>query len=107
MRLLLDECIPRKLKNHLTGYRCQTEPEAGFAGKTNGELLNLAENEGFDVSITLDKGISYQQNLAPRHLAVILIRSQYSRLENLLAHLPQLISALDVAKKGELTTIGE
>lgn len=46
-RLLLDECIPRKFKSHLSGHDCVTVPEAGWAGKKNGELLSLAENAGF------------------------------------------------------------
>ena len=49
MKVLLDECIPRKFKNCLPGHECQTVPIAGFAGKKNGELLRLAEAEGFDV----------------------------------------------------------
>ena len=43
-KLLLDECIPRKFKSHLSGYDCLTVPGAGWAGKKNGELLSLAEN---------------------------------------------------------------
>jgi hypothetical protein len=54
-KLLLDECIPRKFKSHLSGYDCLTAPEAGWAGKTNGELLSLAENAGFQVFVSLDQ----------------------------------------------------
>ena len=57
MRILLDECVPRKLKRAVAPHICQTVPEAGFAGKSNGELLGLAEQAGFDVFLTLDKGI--------------------------------------------------
>lgn len=74
MRLLLDECVPRKLKNSLAGHDCQTVPEAGFAGKKNGELLQLAEIAGFDVFITLDKGLEYQQNLKSRKLSIVVLR---------------------------------
>ncbi len=49
MNILLDECIPRKFKRTLAQHTCQTVPEAGFAGKSNGELLRLAEHGGFDV----------------------------------------------------------
>ena len=48
MRILIDECIPRKLKRHLSGHECQTVPESGLAGKDNGELLSLAEQRKFD-----------------------------------------------------------
>ena len=49
MKVLIDECIPRKIKRSLPGHECQTVPEAGLAGKTNGELLSLAERQGFEV----------------------------------------------------------
>ena len=57
MRVLLDECVPRKFKFSISGHNCRTVPEAGFAGKTNGELLVLAERDGFEVFLTLDKGV--------------------------------------------------
>jgi hypothetical protein len=63
MRLLLDECLPRKLKNHLPEHECSTVPEQGWAGKKNGELLLLAEKSGFEIFLTLDRGVEYEQNL--------------------------------------------
>lgn len=60
----LDECIPRKLKAHLAEHECRTVSEAGWAGKRNGELLRLAEGS-FDVFLTLDKGVQYQQRSNP------------------------------------------
>jgi predicted nuclease of predicted toxin-antitoxin system len=77
MKVLLDECIPRKFKRSLAGpgRDCQTVPEAGLAGKMNGELLDLAEGK-FDVFVTLDKGLEFQQNLGGRTIAVVLIRSK-------------------------------
>ena len=75
-KLLLDECIPRKFKSNLTGYDCLTVPEAGWAGKKNGELLSLAENAGFHVFVSLDQGIEFQQNLTGRNIAVVLIRAK-------------------------------
>jgi predicted nuclease of predicted toxin-antitoxin system len=66
MRILLDECIPRKFKRTLTEHSCQTVPEAGLAGKPNGDLLDSANREGFQVFITVDKGIEFEQNLTGR-----------------------------------------
>ena len=57
MKLLLDECVPRRLKNNLPGHECKTVPEAGFAGKKNSLLLSLAEQAGFEVFLTIDRGI--------------------------------------------------
>jgi hypothetical protein len=56
MKVLLDECIPRKLKFRLASRDCQTVPEAGLSGKLNGELLALTEASGFQIFITIDCG---------------------------------------------------
>lgn len=61
MRVLLDECVPRKLKNSLTGHVCRTVPQEGMTGKKNGELLALAEKAGFDVFLSVDRGIELQR----------------------------------------------
>lgn len=84
MKLLLDECIPRKFKSSLLGHDCCTVPEEGLAGKKNEELLAVAEQAGSRVFIALDRGIEYQQNLRPRTIAVVLIRSKSNRLADLL-----------------------
>jgi hypothetical protein len=70
MKLLLDECLPRKFKNHLPGHECYTVPEIGWAGKKNGELLLLAEKSGFEIFLTLDQGMEYEQNLMGREIGV-------------------------------------
>ena len=63
MKILLDECVPRKLKPHLSGHTCLTASEAGYSGRKNGILLRLAEEAGYDVLITIDRGMETQQNL--------------------------------------------
>jgi hypothetical protein len=71
MKLLLDECLPRKLKNHLPEHECSTVPEQGWAGKKNGELLLLAEKSGFEIFLTLDRGVEYEQNLKERRVPAL------------------------------------
>ncbi len=107
MNLLSDECVPRPLKRSLTveGHSCATVPETGFAGKTNGELLLLAERS-FQVFITLDKGLPYQQNLAAMTIAVLIIRAKSSRLADILPHVPACLAALRVIKAGEIVRVG-
>ena len=61
MRILLDECVPRKLTRELPGHECRTVTEMGWAGIKNGRLLRLAENQ-FDVFLTADQNLQYQQN---------------------------------------------
>ena len=86
MRILLDECIPRKLKYSLPDQECQTLPEAGLAGKKNGTLLNLAESVGFE--IFGDKELEYEQNLAGRSIAILILRAKSNRLADLLPLVP-------------------
>jgi predicted nuclease of predicted toxin-antitoxin system len=106
MRLLLDECVPRKFRNLLPGYDCRTVPEEGLAGKKNRELLSLAEQAGFEVFLTLDRGLEYEQNLQGRIIAIILIRAKSSRLVDLLPHSPEILRVLRSIKPGELVNAG-
>lgn len=61
MKVLLDECIPRKFQTQIVGHNCVTVPDSGFTGKKNGKLLRLAVEAGFEAFVTLDRGIEYQQ----------------------------------------------
>jgi predicted nuclease of predicted toxin-antitoxin system len=107
MKLLLDECVPHRFRWSLSSgvHECLTVPEAGFAGKTNGELLSLAEGD-FGVFITLDKGFAYQQNLKGRSIGVIVIRAKSARLADLLPHAEACLAAIAVIKPGEVIQIG-
>lgn len=104
-KLLLDECIPRKFKSHLSGYDCLTVPEAGWAGKKNGELLALAESAGFQVFVSLDQGIEFQQNLTARHIAVILLRARSNRLADLIPLAEKILTSLSSIEPGLLVRI--
>jgi len=73
--ILLDHNTPAPLRYWLIGHQVETAYERGWAELTNGELLRLAEQAGFDVMITTDKGIRYQQNLAGRRLAIVVINT--------------------------------
>ena len=65
MRILLDECLPKRLKRDLVGHVARTVPEMGWASKKNGELLVLAERE-FDVFLTVDRNLAFQELLAEK-----------------------------------------
>lgn len=84
MRILLDECLPRKFKNQFASHECETVPEASLAGKRNGELLAIAEQRGFQIFVTVDKGLEYGQNLGGRQIAVIVLRAKTNRLADLI-----------------------
>jgi predicted nuclease of predicted toxin-antitoxin system len=107
MKVLLDECIPRKLKNSFSGHECQTVPEAGLAGQKNGQLLLLAERMGFEVLVTMDKGLQYQQNLLGRSIAVIIVRAQSNRLADLLPYVEACRSIISSIQPGEISRVGE
>ena len=70
MRILLDECVPWPMHQLLTGHSCSTVQSCGWGGVKNGELLQLAEAE-FDLFITADQNIRYQQNLTNRKIAIL------------------------------------
>jgi predicted nuclease of predicted toxin-antitoxin system len=105
MRILLDECLPKKFKNCFVGHECSTAAEVGMAGLKNGELLASAERGGFRVFVTLDKGIRYQQNLAWRSIAIIIIRAKSNRLVDLLPHADSCIASLDLPP-GQVAVVG-
>jgi predicted nuclease of predicted toxin-antitoxin system len=74
VNILLDECTPRVVKKRLPKLNIQTVQEMGWSGLKNGELLAAAEGQ-FDVFVTTDKNLRYQQNLQGRKLAVLLLPS--------------------------------
>ena len=106
MRILLDECVPRKLRQQFPGLECETAPRAGLAGKENGELLRLAEEAGFDVLLTVDRGISHQQNLAGRRIAVLIVVAKSNKLRALLPHVEAAQIALATIGPGEVVRVG-
>jgi len=73
MRILLDHNVPAPLRYWLVGHHVETAYELGWAEVSNGDLLRLAEGAAFEILITTDKGIRYQQNLAGRSLAIVLL----------------------------------
>jgi predicted nuclease of predicted toxin-antitoxin system len=73
MRILIDECIDERFRNSLPEHVCQT---ARYAGLRNGDLLTAAETAKFDVLLTMDQGIEYQQNLTGRSIAIIIFRTK-------------------------------
>ncbi|MFB2839423.1 DUF5615 family PIN-like protein [Floridanema evergladense] len=104
MKLLLDECIDRKLAREFIGYEVKTVPQMGWAGTKNGQLLTLAEVE-FDVFITVDRNLSFQQNLPEFDIAVIVLQASSNRLADLKPLIPKVLAILSTAIKGQATVI--
>lgn len=97
MKILLDESAPRLIKTSLPEFSISTVQEMGWAGLKNGELLALAEKQ-FDVFITADRQLRYQQNLAGRRLAVIVLPS--NQVPAVIALLPAIRQAINGIQPG-------
>ena len=104
MKILLDECVDRRLARDLADHSVITVPRRGWAGIKNGDLLALAEKE-FDVFITVDRNISTQQDLTKFKIPVLLLRARTNRLEDIRPLVPGLLKTLDRATAGTLTTV--
>lgn len=106
MKLLLDECVTRHLKRDLAGHEVHTVNDAGFKGLENGDLLKAASGT-YEVLITVDRNIPYQQNVAGLNIAVLILaakRNSYARLKPLI---PRALSALETMKVGDVIRIEE
>ena len=106
MRVLLDECLPRKLKFSFSEHECLTVPEIGLSGIVNGQLLFEAESLGFEVLITIDQGFQYQQNLTARKIALILLRAKSNRLLDLLPLMDECVSQIQALSPGGTLIVG-
>ncbi len=106
MNILLDECVPARLKRSLPEHEVTTVPRKGWSGIKNGDLLALAEKE-FDVFITVDRKLAEQQHLPGFQIAVILLRAPSNRLEDIRPLAPAVLEQLAHAPAGALTVIGE
>ena len=106
MRLLLDECVPRRLKRDLVGHDVWTVVERGWSSKRNGELLKLMLAEGFEALLTVDQGIEFEQNVRKSGIAVVLMAARTNRLKELRPLVPQILKALARVSAGELIRVG-
>ena len=104
MKVLLDECLPKRLKPALRGHALSTVPEMGWAGKTNGELLKLAKGK-FDAFVTVDQNLQYQQNLEESGMATVLIIVRNNRFETLKPLIPKVQQALERISIGQLVRV--
>ncbi len=105
MNLLLDECIDRRLAKELKGHVVKTVPQLGWATIKNGRLLSLAEGK-FDVFITVDRNLSFQQHLPKFRIAVLVIQARSNRVDDLKPLVPAILSALPECKIGRAVRVG-
>ncbi|MCH8823319.1 MAG: DUF5615 family PIN-like protein [Planctomycetes bacterium] len=104
MKLLLDECIDCRLATELTEHTVQTVLQCGWAGMKNGSLLELAQKD-FDAFITVDRNLSFQQQLTDYDIAVIILHASSNRLNDLQPLVPNILEMLPTAKPESVTII--
>ena len=106
MRLLLDECVPARLRRALASHEVSTVVIEGWSGIKNGRLLALAAQR-FDAFITVDKNLPYQQNTAALPVAVVVLDAMSNELPYLLPLIPALERELDRLIRGSYVLIAD
>ena len=102
--VLLDENLPKQLKALLTEFSVVTVGQAGWSGKKNGELLKLANGQ-FDVLLTVDRGIQYQNNLTGLLISIVQMRVKSNRLNDIVPILFLVKKAINDVKPGQIIQI--
>jgi putative NIF3 family GTP cyclohydrolase 1 type 2 len=103
MLVLLDQGAPAPLRRHLSHHIVKTATQQGWATLANGDLLTAAEAEGFDVFVTTDRNLRYQQNLTSRRIAIVVIaHAQWPGLE---PHVALVVAAIDNAIPGTYAVV--
>lgn len=104
MRVLLDECVPRKLRSELPGHEVRTGAEMQWAGIKNGALLRQAALE-FDVLLSVDQGIPYQQNIEGLSLALVIIKAPSNDINDLPPKMPEVLRVLASIQLGQAVQV--
>ena len=104
MKLLLDECVTRRLRRDFTGHQVTMVGEAGLKGLKNGQLLRAATGY-YDVLITVDQNLPYQQNFSLFHIALLVFAGKRHDYATLPPLVPQALIALKTIKPGEVVII--
>ena len=105
MRILLDENLNWRLKRDLSGHDVESVPLLGWAGIQNGELLRQAANNGYEVLISMDSNMAYQQNLPVQSIALIVLHAPSNRLADTQPLMSKVLQALPNLQKGMITII--
>jgi hypothetical protein len=105
VRLLLDEQLPRQLVPYLVGHDVRTTQEQGCAGLKNGELIKQAFAAGFEVFVTGDKNLQFQQNVKASGLFVVVLVAPSNKLEDLLPRVPDALAAIAHARAGDIVRV--
>lgn len=101
MRVLLDECVPRKIRRDIVGHEVRTVAEMGWRGSKNGELMRRAAAD-FDVILTTDRNIEFQQHLPSLQMAILVVAVGSNDVDMLRPFVPEMLEALRGIRPGEV-----
>lgn len=104
MRILIDECLNWRLGRALTGHYCASVQKMGWSGIKNGQLLGLAQ-EQFDVFLTGDRNLSFQQDITKFRIAVVILQSKGIQLHQTLPFMPKVLVLLPSLNPGQVVTV--
>jgi len=106
MRVLIDECLNWRLGRALTGHYAVSVQKMGWSGIRNGELLKLAVENGFDVFLTGDRNLCFQQDSTQFRIAVVVLEAEGIQLHKTLRLMPRLLELLPELQPGKVAKIG-
>lgn len=106
MRLLLDNCVPQRLAQHISGHEVTTVVKLGWAAMSDGALLAAMAGR-YDVLVTVDRSIQYQQRLHDRTFAVVVLRARSNHISVLLQLVPELLDRLATILPGQVREISD
>jgi hypothetical protein len=107
MRVLLDECVPRQLKRDLIGHDAEAVVDIGWSSKRNGELIQLMLAQKFDVLVTVDQNLEFQQNVRTSGLGVVVVIVRRNRLKELRPLAPAILDAIGQVRPGGVIRVEE
>ena len=107
MKILLDECITKRLKKYLINFEVFTVRELGMGGVKNGKLMNFCVENNFDVLLTIDKNLMFQQNLDKYPVTIVVLNSLSSKIEDLVTFIPTLIAQIDNFEKNRAYIVNQ
>jgi predicted nuclease of predicted toxin-antitoxin system len=106
MRILIDECLNWRLGRALTGNYCVSVQRMGWSGLQNGELLRIAIEHQFDVFLTGDRNLTFQQNVIQHPIAIVVLQSQGTELHQTMPLMPKVLAILPILKPGQVAQVG-
>lgn len=105
MKILIDECLPKRLKSYLDEFDVYTASEMGWSSLKNGNLLSEAIAANFDIMLTADKQIQHQQNMNKYDMAIVIFDVKRNKIEMLVPLLPILKLEISTYQKGNIYTV--